>query len=119
MAIEFGVSIGTPHHNYALILDTDPLDANWHSIDLSGTIPLGAFAVFVDGHITSISTDDSLRLADSGAPSHYHHVVTNVANKEAHMNTIVEIAPATRLLWWQVSNARVTDVQIHMYWSFR
>lgn len=119
MAIEFEVSEGTPHHNYAIILNTDPdPGTTYASIDLSDTVPHGTMAVFVDAHITSTNTDDELQLADSATPDHYHHVVTNVANKEA-AQSIIAMLDSARKLWWKVTNARVTSVEIHMYYSYR
>ncbi len=74
--------------------------------------------VFVDAHIISTNTDDELQLADSATPDHYHHIVTNVANKESAQSMLVEI-DSSRQLWWKVNNARVTNVEIDLYWSYR
>lgn len=120
MAIEFGESYGTMHHNYAEILPaTNPGDTDWHSVDLSDTVPLGTKAIYVDAHVTSTNTDDELRMASNGTPDHYHHIVTNVANKESAQSAIIKITEATRLVWWSVSNSRVTNVELHMFGSFR
>ena len=120
MAIEFSVYAGGMHHAFLEILaSTDPADTDYHSVDLSDTVPNGTNHIAVHAHVTSTNTDDELYLAKSARPSHYHHIITTVSNKEAAQFMIVGIDPATRYLWWKVTNARVSDVVIEMYYSWR
>ena len=118
MAVEFGITRGTPHHNYAVLLDTDPDATTYAAIELDNTVPHGTMVVFVDAHITSVSTDDELCLADSATPDHCHRLKTSVANKQASQS-MMAMLDADRKLWWKVSNARVTNVELDMYYSFR
>jgi len=119
MAIEFNVSLGTLHHNHADLLDTNPGDTTWNSIDLSNIVPFGTNAVHIDTHMISTHVDDQTWLAASTSSTTIHHMITYVANKASEKEMLIEIDPATRYLWWAVTDARVSSVIIEMYFSYR
>jgi hypothetical protein len=111
-------SLGTLHYLAAnvAILNTDPADTNWHSIDLSAYIPAGAGAVKLYGQWTSGNVRN-VQLSDStgGVVRHQGYVP---ASNGYWSGTFDCKCSSARLIWWKAENADITNITLTLVGYF-
>jgi hypothetical protein len=105
--------MGTPHDHYYSALTTDPADANWHELDLSAQTPVGAKRVFVQCTVYGASANRTLSISNANAGNVYVYATTPAATCNGRGSGPVLLS-ATRTIWWQVSNADVSQINITM-----
>jgi hypothetical protein len=111
-------SLGTLHYLAAnvAILNGDPGDANWHSIDLSSYIPAGAGAVKIYGQWVGTNIR-SVQLSDSNAGVIRHLGYIPVANGY-WSGTFDCKCSSARLIWWKAENADITNITLTLVGYF-
>ncbi|HXK36412.1 MAG TPA: hypothetical protein VJ553_02425, partial [Candidatus Paceibacterota bacterium] len=112
--VETGIpSAGTPHFKaISLLSNYDPVDANWHSIDLiAAGMPVGIKGVTIRYEFTSNGTH-YLQFSDTSAGTIWGKGVVPVANGYASGEAHIKIS-STGLLWWQAQAANISGFYLN------
>ncbi|MFA5377256.1 MAG: hypothetical protein WC455_16015 [Dehalococcoidia bacterium] len=111
-------SLGTPHDHFAELLNTDPADTNWHSIDLSSIAGGAIKAVDIIGTFYGTVANISVHFSNASAGNNYAWQYTqNTAVSSIILHGRVPV-DANKYIWWKVDAATIAELHVWMmsYW---
>lgn len=112
-------SLGTPHQRVTNVLSVDPVDTNWHSIDIiAAGYPAGTKAVTINLAIRDVTNGRLLTVSNSSGGSVYAYATSEFNTADQWSNGLVPL-DANGLIWYSVTNATVAlaTIDVTEYWE--
>jgi len=106
-------SAGTLHFKYAALLSVNPADTNWHEVDCSPYVPVGAKGISIRIDIQGATAGKTLSISNASAGDVYGEAHIDIANTEEDATALIPLSSA-RSIFYKVDNADVASVEFFL-----